>query len=53
MAIIIKEILVKTTVEKPIVQQAIPDEALRLLKASLLKELEHKQKRQTNWRKER
>ena len=53
MAIIIKEILVKTTVEKSNAPQAIPAEALRLLKASLLKELEHKQKRQTNWKKER
>lgn len=53
MAIIIKEILVKTTVEKPAAQQAISPESLQALKASLLKELAHKQKRQTNWKKER
>lgn len=53
MAITIKEIHVKTTVEQNIKKEIITEERLLLLKQSIVKEILTKQKRISDWKKER
>jgi hypothetical protein len=53
MAIVIKEIQVKTTVERPIRSPEMPDEALRKLRRSILNEVSDAMRKQAENRKGR
>lgn len=53
MAITVKEIYVKTTVERRDKEGKITDEELVRLRQRIVKEILIKQKRQLNWEKER
>ncbi|MDR1370032.1 MAG: hypothetical protein LBJ72_07915 [Dysgonamonadaceae bacterium] len=53
MAITIKEIHVKTVVEQNAKKELITEEKLLLLKRSIVKEILTRQKRMSDWEKER
>lgn len=53
MPIIIKEMVVRTTVEKSAIQPTIDSAALAKLKASLLRDMSLEQERKRSWEKER
>lgn len=53
MAIVIKEIYVKTTVEQRTKQPDVTEETIQQLKRAILKELQEQNRKQTNWEKER
>ena len=53
MPIVIKEIIVRTTVERAVNDHAATPELLRQVKDMVLKELEHKQQKKEKWVKER
>lgn len=53
MPIVIKEVYVKTTVEKNLSGSTVPEETLIQLKKQILKELQEKNERKTTWEKER
>jgi len=53
MPIIIKEMVVRTTVEKSAIQPAMDSAAVAKLKTALLREVGLEQERKSNWKKER
>lgn len=53
MPIIIKEIVVKTTVEKSATQPAVAIAAVEKLKTALIRDMGLAQERKNNWKKER
>lgn len=53
MPIVIKEIIVRTTVERAVNAHTATPELLRQVKDMVLKELEHKQQKKEKWVKER